>query len=63
MADARNTSLTVLNRLERGNQTLDIILDDMTRNSHNLSRRDRSLFNALTYGVLRWRGRLDYIRL
>ena len=61
MADARNTSLTVLNRLERGNQTLDIILDDMTPSNHNLSRRDRSLFNALTYGVLRWRGRLDYI--
>jgi 16S rRNA (cytosine967-C5)-methyltransferase len=61
MADARNTSLTVLNSLEQGNQTLDSILDDMTRRSDNLSRRDRSLFNALTYGVLRWRGRLDYI--
>ncbi|MEJ2101384.1 MAG: 16S rRNA (cytosine(967)-C(5))-methyltransferase RsmB [Desulfobacterales bacterium] len=61
MADARNTSLTVLNRLEKGHQTLDSILDDMPRNSDNLSRRDRSLFNALTYGVLRWRGRLDYI--
>jgi 16S rRNA (cytosine967-C5)-methyltransferase len=61
MADARNTSLTVLNKLELGNQTLDGILDEMSRGNDNLSRRDRALFNALTYGVLRWRGRLDYI--
>ena len=61
MADARNTTLTVLNKLALGNQTLDGILDDMTRGNDNLSRRDRALFNALTYGVLRWRGRLDYI--
>jgi len=61
MADARNTTLTVLNKLELGNQTLDGILDDMTRATEDLPRRDRALFNALTYGILRWRGRLDYI--
>jgi 16S rRNA (cytosine967-C5)-methyltransferase len=61
MADARHTSLTVLNKLEHRKQTLDAILDDMSRVSDNLSKRDRSLFNALTHGVLRWRGRLDYI--
>jgi 16S rRNA (cytosine967-C5)-methyltransferase len=61
MADARYTTLAVLNKLQQGNQMLDGILDDMTRAKDHLSRRDRSLFNALTYGVLRWRGRLDYI--
>jgi 16S rRNA (cytosine967-C5)-methyltransferase len=61
MADARNTALWVLNQLEQGNQTLDGILDDMTAGGDRLSGRDRSLFNALLYGVLRWRGRLDYI--
>jgi 16S rRNA (cytosine967-C5)-methyltransferase len=61
MADARNTVLNVLITLDRGRQTLDGILDDITPRTRILSRRDRSLFSALIYGVLRWRGRLDYI--
>jgi 16S rRNA (cytosine967-C5)-methyltransferase len=61
MVDARNTALQVLITLDRGNQTLDGILDHISPSAGRLSRRDRSLFNALIYGVLRWRGRLDYI--
>ncbi len=61
MVDARNTALKVLIALERGKQTLDGILDHISSRTGSLSRRDRSLFNALIYGVLRWRGRLDYI--
>jgi 16S rRNA (cytosine967-C5)-methyltransferase len=61
MVDARNTALKVLNTLDRGRQTLDGSLDAITSVTNRLSRRDRSLFNALLYGVLRWRGRLDYI--
>jgi 16S rRNA (cytosine967-C5)-methyltransferase len=61
MADARNTALKVLITLERERQTLDGILDDITPRTDSLARRDRALFNALIYGVLRWRGRLDYI--
>jgi 16S rRNA (cytosine967-C5)-methyltransferase len=61
MVDARNTVLKVLNKLDQGRQTLDGILDAITPVTNRLSKRDRSLFNALTYGVLRWRGRLDYI--
>ena len=61
MADARNTALVVLNKLEQGKQTLDAILEDMTCSEDNLSKRERALFNALAYGVLRRRGRLDYI--
>jgi 16S rRNA (cytosine967-C5)-methyltransferase len=61
MLDARHTALKVLNTLDREDQTLDAILDAATPNTLHLSRRDRALFNTLTYGVLRWRGRLDYI--
>ena len=61
MVDARHTALKVLITLDRGRQTLDGILDDITPSTRSLSRRDRSLLNALIYGVLRWRGRLDYI--
>jgi 16S rRNA (cytosine967-C5)-methyltransferase len=61
MVNARNTALKVLIALERGDQTLDGILDHISPRTGSLSRRDRSLFNALIYGVLRWRGRLDYI--
>lgn len=61
MVDARKTALKVLITLDRGDQTLDGILDHISPRAGSLSRRDRSLFNALIYGVLRWRGRLDYI--
>ena len=61
MVDARNTALKVLMTLDRERQTLDGILDDITPRTSALPRRDRALFNALLYGVLRWRGRLDYI--
>jgi 16S rRNA (cytosine967-C5)-methyltransferase len=61
MVDARNTALKVLMTLDRERQTLDGILDDIAPRTGGLSRRDRALFNALLYGVLRWRNRLDYI--
>ena len=61
MVDARNMALKVLITLDRERQTLDGILDDITPRTGGLSRRDRALFNALLYGVLRWRNRLDYI--
>lgn len=61
MLDARHTALNVLNALDQGDLTLDGILDTTLPDTGNLSRRDRALFNALIYGVLRWRGRLDYI--
>ncbi len=41
--------------------TLDIIIDDVLGKGSRLSRRDRSLANAIVFGVLRWRNRLDWI--
>ncbi len=59
-ADPRRLALYVLTRLEKGDPTLDQILDGITPKTARLSRKDQSLFNALVYGVLRWRGRLDW---
>ncbi len=59
--DARKTALYILNSLDKGNKTLDNILETFSDKTDLLSKRDRSLLNALVYGVIRWRGRLDYI--
>ena len=63
MADyARNSALFILNTLDRGQKTLDRVLEeDMIDKEHYLSRKDRALVNALVYGVLRRRGTLDWI--
>lgn len=61
MADARHTALTVLNTVDQGEKTLDRIMLALPPDEDFLSRRDRALLNAMVYGVLRWRGRLDHI--
>jgi len=59
--DPRIKALSVLNRLNRGRKTLDNVLEDTLEDKNALSKRDQALFNALVYGVLRWRNRLDWI--
>ena len=59
--DARKTALDILNTLDKGQRTLDSILEDIADDGAVDSRRDRALLQALVYGVLRWRGRLDYV--
>ena len=59
--DARKNALNVLNRLNREKKTLDTILSEVSLDDQRSPRRDRALFNVLVFGVLRWRGRLDYI--
>ncbi|MDH3884049.1 MAG: 16S rRNA (cytosine(967)-C(5))-methyltransferase RsmB [Desulfobacterales bacterium] len=59
--DPRKTALEVLNTLTTGKKTLDSILHDIPQDDRFLSRRDRALFTAIVYGVLRWRSRLDHI--
>jgi len=59
--DARKTALYILNSLDKGNRTLDSIIEVFSDKTDLFSKKDRSLFNALVYGVIRWRGRLDYI--
>ncbi|MCP4622647.1 MAG: 16S rRNA (cytosine(967)-C(5))-methyltransferase RsmB [bacterium] len=59
--DARKSALDLLNTLDKGQRTLDSILEDYSRPGALRSRKERALFQALVYGVLRWRGRLDYL--
>jgi 16S rRNA (cytosine967-C5)-methyltransferase len=59
--DVRRTALEILNKVGQSNQTLDAAMQTVFGQTEMWSRRDRALLNALVYGVLRWRGRLDYI--
>jgi len=58
--DPRYDALQVLTRLEKGNRTLDQILETAAERGGGLSGKDQALFNALVFGILRWRGRLDW---
>mgnify|MGYP001821158800 CR=1 FL=1 len=53
--------MDILNDIEKDNRTLDNILDDTLERKQLSDRRDRALLHALVFGILRWRGRLDYI--
>ena len=59
--DARKTAWTTLNKLDKGRKTLKILLEELNLDETHVPKRDRALFNALVHGVIRWRGRLDYI--
>lgn len=57
----RKTSLHVLNTLDQGNKTLDNILDEVLSQHPFFLKKDRALLQAIVYGVLRWRSKLDWI--
>ena len=59
--NARKSALDILNTLDKGHPTLDSILEEYFGTVTSGSRQDRALFQALVYGVLRWRERLDYL--
>ena len=59
--DARKTALLVLNTIDKKQKTLDSILEEVIAKQVRLSKKDLALLYALVYGVLRWRGRLDWI--
>lgn len=59
--DARKTALLVLNTIENKQKTLDNVLEEVIAQQVRLSKKDLALLYALVYGVLRWRGRLDWI--
>jgi 16S rRNA (cytosine967-C5)-methyltransferase len=62
MADeVRKTALYILNTLDKEDKTLDSLLENVLREKPHFSKKDRALLQALVYGVLRWRGRLDWI--
>lgn len=57
----RQVALNVLNELEQKDDTLDAILERTFRKQITLERRDRALVMELVYGVLRNRGRIDWM--
>jgi 16S rRNA (cytosine967-C5)-methyltransferase len=62
-ADARTLAVRVLNALESpgARRTLDDLLAEVEGLTAVRLRRDRALLNAIVFGVLRARGRLDHI--
>ena len=59
--DARKAAFEILNKLDQGHCTLDNLLEEGDAEGTIISRRDRALYQALVFGVLRWRGRLDFV--
>jgi len=59
--DPRLQAVRLLVELQRGRQTLDALMDQMEASESLRDSRDRDLLNAIVFGVLRWRGRLDYL--
>jgi len=57
---ARGIAVKILTRIERSDAYLDKLLDYELSGS-DLSDADKRLLNELTTGVLRWRGRLDWV--
>ncbi|MCS7172289.1 MAG: 16S rRNA (cytosine(967)-C(5))-methyltransferase RsmB [Armatimonadetes bacterium] len=60
MADARALALQILHRVEVEGAFSNVLLANL-RARQALSDRDVELATALVLGVLRWRGRLDYV--
>ena len=58
--DSRTLAHDILNGLDQGNQTLDGLLEKATENVNFPYQKDRSVLQAITFGVLRWRKRLDW---
>ena len=57
----RGICLDILNRLEKADRYPDHLLDDSLKKYRHLTPLDRSFLTELTYGILRWRERLDWI--
>ena len=58
--DARRLALDVLTQVEEQRAYAGLLLDARLQKTP-LSQPDRALATELTYGVLRWQGRLDYV--
>lgn len=57
----RAISFDLLNRVEETDRHPDDLLSDSFKRYRHLTSLDRAFLTELTYGVLRWRGRLDWI--
>ena len=58
--DARQVALLSLTEWESGDQKIDVVLERELAGA-DLDDRDTALAQNLTYGVMRWKGRLDWV--
>lgn len=58
--DARKTALLSLTEWESGDRNIDVVLERRLSGA-SLDSRDTALAQNLTYGVLRWKGKLDWV--
>jgi 16S rRNA (cytosine967-C5)-methyltransferase len=56
----RAICLEILNQVEEGDRPLDHLLTDSFKRYRYLTPLDRAFLTELTYGIIRWRGRLDW---
>jgi 16S rRNA (cytosine967-C5)-methyltransferase len=61
VAISRRIALSVLDGLDDTEAFPDRLLDSAFETEANLIQKDRALATGLVYGVLRWRGRLDWV--
>jgi 16S rRNA (cytosine967-C5)-methyltransferase len=59
--DSRTTALEILNQLDNSDKTLDILLDQSHQKKKFAYKKDRALLQAIVFGVLRYKKRLDWI--
>ncbi|MGD9243033.1 MAG: 16S rRNA (cytosine(967)-C(5))-methyltransferase RsmB [Desulfobacterales bacterium] len=57
----RRMALQILRAIDQRGQTLDETLEDFRQNHPLARQRDRALLQTLVFGVLRWRGRIDFV--
>ncbi|MCJ7545972.1 MAG: 16S rRNA (cytosine(967)-C(5))-methyltransferase RsmB, partial [Deltaproteobacteria bacterium] len=61
MDQARKKALEVLTRWEKRGSTMDPLFDAFVMEDPLLTELDKAFVREIVYGVLRWRGRLDWI--
>ena len=57
----RAICLDILNRIEKADSHLDRLLTDSFKRYRHLTPLDRAFLTELTYGVIRWREKLDWV--
>ncbi|MGQ9818522.1 MAG: 16S rRNA (cytosine(967)-C(5))-methyltransferase RsmB [Candidatus Kapaibacteriales bacterium] len=60
MTKVRATAIKILNRFERSDSYIEVLLDKAIR-ENDFNELDRSLLTELVYGVIRWKAKLDYV--
>jgi len=58
---ARQNALKILNILDETSKPLDAVMAEILPDGRFPSKRDRAFIQTIVYGVLRWRGRIDWI--